>query len=132
MQQRTSSVHNIKLNGLTYSSIVNIGDATYARTNAKGIAVQKEGAVFSGDDDVQFEDYSLFDRNANVPAQKSPVQKRTHQHEETIHVGDINVTGVSQASIFQVGSIHEVTGEARIKHFRQYLHGSIHTNQADS
>ncbi|TRM11873.1 spore germination protein GerPE [Lentibacillus cibarius] len=132
MQQRTSSVRNIKLNGLTYSGIFNIGDAVYASTKAKGIAVQKEGAVFSGDDGVQFENYSLFDMETNLPEQQQPVQKTTLQHKETIHVGDINLLGVSQAAIFQVGSIREVTSEARIKHFRRLMDDNTHTNQADS
>ncbi len=81
MQQRTSSVDNIKVNGLTYSGIFNIGDTTYAWTKAKGIAVQKEGAIFTDEDGVEFESYSLFHMETNWPHQKSSVQK-THSTTE--------------------------------------------------
>lgn len=123
MEKRTASVGYIKVHGITFSAIFNIGDSVNAQPKSRGIAVQKEGATFVDDEGMQFNDYSLFYREANWPAGSGTkfVQKSTTNHTGMIKVGNIAILGVSQASILQIGSLDEVYAEARIKHFRQYL-----------
>ncbi|RYG72613.1 spore germination protein GerPE [Lentibacillus lipolyticus] len=132
MQKRTSSVNHVKLNGLTFSGTFTIGDTQQANPKARGIAMQKEGATFQNDDGIYFDNYSLFHRQANWPENGVSVQKNTFHHADTIQVNNINIIGVTQAAIFQIGSLEQVRGEARIKHFRRYLDGSAHTNLPDS
>ncbi|MFD1361022.1 spore germination protein GerPE [Lentibacillus salinarum] len=121
MQKRTAAVDKINLNSLTYSAIFNIGDTTDARPRSKGIAVQKEGASFHEDDGIYFKEYALFNREANRPTTTATVQKHNFHHRDSIQVDNVNIIGVSQTAIFQVGSIDKVDSEARIKHIRQYL-----------
>lgn len=123
MEKRTVHTEKIRLNGLTYSAIFNIGDTKLARPRSKGIAVQKEGASFQEDHGADFNEYELFQQKANWPPPGPPVQKKTIQHRGTIQVNRLNIIGVTQSAIFQVGSINQVDSEARLKHTRKYLSG---------
>ncbi len=123
MQKRTASVNHILVHGITFSGIFNIGDSEYAQPKSRGIAIQKEGAIFVDEEGLDFKDFSLFHREANWPAVDDSiiVRKKTINHTDKIQVGNISALGVSQASILQIGSIEKICAEARIKHFRQYL-----------
>ncbi|MBP1947289.1 spore germination protein GerPE [Virgibacillus litoralis] len=120
MQKRTASVRHIRVHGLTYSGIFNIGDTLNARPKSRGIAIQKEGATFVGDEGLHFNKFSLFQRDANWPTNATGVQKNTLNHSNVIKVGNISILGVSQSSILHIGNLNELSAEARVKHFRQY------------
>ncbi|HLS09670.1 spore germination protein GerPE [Lentibacillus sp.] len=121
VKKRTALTEKISLNGLTYSAVFNIGDTKMSNPQSRGIAVQKEGASFQGDDGVFFDKYELFHQKANWPKPAVSMHKNTCHHNDTIRVNRVDMTGVSQAGVFQVGSIDQVFSEARIKHMRKYL-----------
>ncbi|WP_164669534.1 spore germination protein GerPE [Virgibacillus doumboii] len=121
MEKRTASVNRVRIHGVTFSAVFNIGDTKFARPKSRGIAVQKEGASFVEDDDINFEEYALFDEKANWPNTRDTVLKKTFHHSDTLQVDNVDIIGVSQAAIFHIGSIDDVRSEARLKHFRLYL-----------
>lgn len=119
MHKRMAGVNHIRVNSVSFSSIFSIGDTINTNQKSKGIAVQKEGAVFTKENDLNFCDYPIFKREANWPKQKNQTISKTTKHNEEIHVKNTAVTGISTSSIFQVGSIDKIAAESRIKHFRK-------------
>ncbi|GGB39598.1 hypothetical protein GCM10011409_16390 [Lentibacillus populi] len=118
MEKRTACVKNVEGASVAFSSILAIGDTEFSRPISRVIAVQKEGAVFTPKDDVPFTNYDLFTRPAKWLNKSSNVKQRIYHHEPSIHVQQAQFIGVDTSSIFQIGSIHKLSAEARIKHFR--------------
>lgn len=119
MQKRTAEVINIRVNSVTFSSIFGIGDTVSTNQKSKGIAVQKEGAIFTKEESLRFHDYPIFKREANWLKQKRNAAIEISKHKDAIHVQNSQVIGVSSSSVFQVGSIDKITADSRIKHFRK-------------
>ena len=123
---RTTKVNLFRVNSVSFSSILEIGDATHCRPKTNIIAVQKEGGVES-DEGYEFDNYSLFRRPKTPFPQKPNVQKKTYNHKKTLHVDAINITGVTSSAVVQLGNLKNVLSEARIKHIR-----ILEDEQADS
>ncbi|PAV29241.1 hypothetical protein CIL05_12660 [Virgibacillus profundi] len=119
MEKRTAEISNIRTISISYSSIFTIGDTVTTTQKSRGIAVQQEGATFTKEDNLHFRDYPIFNREANWLKPKYSVHTNTIHHAESIHVQNVSLIGVSSSSVFQVGSINNITGDARIKHFRK-------------
>ena len=114
---RTTKVNLFRVNSVSFSSILEIGDATYCYPKTNIIAVQKEGGVES-DEGFEFDKYSLFKRSTPPYPPKPNVQKRTYNHKKSLHVDAINITGVTSSAVVQLGNVKNVRSEARIKHIR--------------
>lgn len=119
MQKRTVVVNSIRIISVNFSSVFSLGDTKIARPTSKGIALQQREAVFAQEGGVFFEDYPLFKRRPDWPKQKTKISTGTTHHANTISVNHVAITGVSQASIAQAGSIGKIKADARIKHFRR-------------
>lgn len=120
MHKRTAAVENIDAISIEFSSIFNIGDTVSTDQHSRGIALQKEGAVFTKQDNLNFADYPIFKRKANLPEKNYPVTTfTTTHHGNTINVQQVSLIGLSQSAVFQVGSINKISAEARVKHFRK-------------
>src|SRR5699024_1835388 len=119
-EKRIASAGYVSLGGLTFSGIFNIGDTKHIQSTSKGIALQKEGARFKAENNINFNDYSLFNREMNLPEIVTPVQKETIHHSDTISVNNIDIIGISEAALFQIGNLEKAYSESRIKHFRRY------------
>lgn len=119
MQKRTAEVMNIHVNSVTFSSIFGIGDTVSTNQKSNGIAVQKEGAIFTKEENLHFQDYPIFKREANWLKQKSNTAIEITKHKDAIYVQNSQVIGVSSSSVFQVGCIDKITADSRIKHFRK-------------
>ncbi|WP_186579081.1 spore germination protein GerPE [Aquibacillus kalidii] len=117
MNKRTTYVKNVRLTTLSYSSGLEIGDTHQATPNSKVIAVQKEGG-FHTDEGYEFNQFPIFDLEADKPIFISNIKQQHHMHNPTIQVDHIDITGVSTSSIVQIGNLDIVNSEARIKHIR--------------
>lgn len=117
--KRTSVVEQLKSRSVTNSSTIQIGDTEKANPMSRIIALQKEGTTFQGD--LPFEDYSIFNRQANLPQSTSHVKKATFHHAPTIHVQHVAVSATSTSSILHVGNLNHIEADARVKHFRILL-----------
>ncbi|MFP3720269.1 spore germination protein GerPE [Niallia circulans] len=118
MLQRTSVVDLITINTVSFSSIVEIGDATYHQSASRALAVQRQKEFFYGSE-TEYEDYSVF----TEPIPLLPIIENVTCHFENrkpiIKVNHINIIGISSASLLQVGNCRHLYAEARIKHIRQ-------------
>ena len=118
MLQRTSVVDLINVSTVSFSSIVEIGDATYHQAFSRAIAVQRQKNLFYGSEGA-FEDYPVF----TEPIPLIPIIENVACHVENlkpiIKVHHINITGISSSSLLQIGNCRHMYTEARIKHIRQ-------------
>jgi len=118
MLQRTSVVDKLSVNVVSFSSTVEIGDVTYYQALSRALAVQRQRELFYGTEG-HFKNYSVFSEPIVLP----PITERVESHFENlkpiIKVQHINITGVSSASLLQVGNCRHLYSEARIKHIRQ-------------
>lgn len=118
MLQRTSVVDLINVNTVSFSSIVEIGDATYHQAVSRALAVQRQRELFYGSEGA-YEDYDVF----REPIPLIPIIENVACHFENIKpiikVHHINITGISSSSLLQIGNCRHIYTEARIKHVRQ-------------
>lgn len=121
MAIRIASVNQIRVNSVSFSGILSIGDTETTKQVSRGIALQKEGAYFTRKDQLFFEDYSLFKMEPDLPMLKSPVQMKTYQHNKEIHVQRVDVVGVTTSSVMQIGSLRHIEATAWLKHFRKLI-----------
>ncbi|WP_407271675.1 spore germination protein GerPE [Radiobacillus sp. PE A8.2] len=118
MNKRTAQLGAMKITSVTISSCCEIGDLNYFTPRSNAIAVQKQDTTFS-DEGYEFEDYSIFQRQAARHIQPPlPVTQKTFHHVPRINVESVAILGVSTSSIMQVGGINEIDAEARVKHIR--------------
>ncbi|WP_400246403.1 spore germination protein GerPE [Niallia sp. JL1B1071] len=118
MLQRTSVVDLIKVSTVSFSSIVEIGDATYFQAISRALAVQRQKELFYGNEGA-YEDYAVF----KEPIPLIPITENVECHFENmkpiIKVHHINITGISSCSLLQIGNCRHMYAETRIKHIRQ-------------
>ena len=119
MFQRTSVVDSINISTVSFSSIVELGDATYHQALSRAIAVQRQKELFYGSES-DYKDYDVF----KEPIPLIPIMENVECHFENlkpiIKVHNINITGISSASLLQIGNCRHIYTEARIKHIRQF------------
>lgn len=117
MNKRTVKTGKVRVNSLTYSSIFDIGDANTFKPETKALAVQREEGVPS-DEGFEFENYDIFEQELPTPPEMALVNQQTYQHNPNITVKNVDITGISTSSLFQIGSIKTIDTMARIKHIR--------------
>lgn len=105
------------------SSIYTIGDTHEVLPRNRVIAVQKEGPPLQ--EDINFEDFPLFQRRANFPSFRPNVRKKTVHHDPNIYVQQSAIIAVNTSSILHIGNLNHLSAESRIKHFRLLL-GAYH------
>ena len=118
MLQRTSVVELLNVNVVSFSSIIEIGDATYHQALSRALAVQRQKELFYGTEG-PYENYPVFVEPIPLPAITENVESHFENLKPIIKVNHINITGVSSASLLQIGNCRHLYAEARIKHIRQ-------------
>ena len=118
MLQRISVVDNIIVKSVLFSSTIEIGDAGRIYGNSRALAVQREAEIFF-DEEGDFSQYKVFSEPIFLPPIEENITVFPHQLDPVIRVGTIEVTGLSAASIIQVGSTPAIAMESRIMHIRQ-------------
>ncbi|WML32114.1 spore germination protein GerPE [Neobacillus sp. OS1-32] len=120
MLGRTSVVDKAKVFIVSYSSIFQIGDSHYIYKLSRALAVQREAEIFLGDEG-NFAAFQTFTRPISPPPIDESISIAHHHLSPIIKVNNINIIGISSASMLNIGNSHHVAMEARIKHIRQLL-----------
>jgi spore germination protein PE len=107
------------------SSIVFIGDNLVIDAYLKAIAVQREVANFEDEEEGNFADYRVFSQSIPEPDPEPEIEFAVDNRESFIQVGRMNVVSMADSAVVQIGSTRLVSGEARIKQFRQLLSGEV-------
>lgn len=117
---RTSIVNNIIVAAVSAASTFIVGDAVRITSSTKALAVQRQVAVFF-EAEGEFTDYDIFTAEIPRPVVHSKVCMQVIQDSPFIKVNSIDVIGVSEASALQIGATRNISLEARLKHFRQFV-----------
>ncbi|MCM3676519.1 MULTISPECIES: spore germination protein GerPE [Peribacillus] len=118
MFSRISKVKSLLSDTVSFSSTLQIGDASYIDGNALAIAVQKKSETFDSVD-VHFEDYDIFKKPLYIPRLNEFVISRFSNPNPFIRVGNINIIGISSSSVVAVGNVGHARMESRVKHIRE-------------
>ncbi|CAM3657475.1 spore germination protein GerPE [Mesobacillus zeae] len=117
---RTSAVENIRVSSLIFSSVLEIGDTTLIEGCSRVLAVQREGETFFGNEG-DFLSFKVFTEPIPLAALTEKAAFSKNDLCSFIHVGAINVIGISTSSVMQIGNAGSIQMEARVKHIRQLL-----------
>ncbi|WP_445486604.1 spore germination protein GerPE [Niallia sp. 03133] len=115
--QRTSVVDKISLNILSFSSFLEIGDASYFQAFSRALAVQRQKNIFYGSEG-SFH-YPVFSEPIPLPPIQEEIICQFENVKPIIKVNYINIIAVSASSLLQVGNCSHLQAETRIKHIRQ-------------
>jgi spore germination protein PE len=118
--KRITIIDDVKILSVTLSSIVQFGDNRTIEAESKALAVQREAEVFYGDEG-NFDAFAIFQQDIEELPYECNVQMNIQNLNPVIHVGSVEILGISSSSVFQAGSNHEIDTDARVKHIRQLL-----------
>jgi hypothetical protein len=116
---RRSVVSDIKLNVVSFGSVVQFGDNDRTELRTRIIAIQRAVANFPGDL-ARLASYPLF--FLPLPQFKSNANLTMSRVSDCpdIEVGSIHSIGVAQASCLRIGTGRELRAETRIVNIRNY------------
>jgi spore germination protein PE len=120
MLQRTSCVDSIRVNIVSFASILQIGDSCLINGLSRALAVQREAEIFYGYEG-SFSAYPVFSEPIPFQPIYEPFSFFPHNENPLIKVKKIEIIGISSSSVLHVGNSRNVSMEARIKHIRQLL-----------
>lgn len=118
MFTRISKVKSLSAKTLTFASNMQIGDCSYIDGSARALAVQKKSESFT-EPETEFSDYEFFTRPFYIPRLTEPIMSHFSNPNPFIHVGNIDIIGISSSSIVGVGNVGHIRMESRVKHIRQ-------------
>jgi spore germination protein PE len=119
MTARMSSVKDIQLISVSDASLIHIGDSVGVTPRARGLAVQREVAVFKKDEG-DFSD-PLFSEPLPKPLLTENVHMTRFNESPFINVNRLHIMSAGNAVVIQIGSNQFIDTQARIKHFRQFF-----------
>jgi spore germination protein PE len=125
--KRLSIVGTIKINGMLFSSLLQIGDNAIIEAQSRVFAVQRETARFWGREG-RFDMYPIFTRPVPRPPEWDEVAMSVDNLGSFIQVGHVRILSLSTSAIMQVGSNRVIQAESRVKNIRQFttpLQGNI-------
>ncbi|MFT8321819.1 MAG: spore germination protein GerPE [Bacillus sp. (in: firmicutes)] len=127
MLQRTSVVDRLKVSTLSFSSFLEIGDASYFQAFSRALAVQRQKKLFYGIEG-SFNDYPVFFEPIPLPPIQENIVCQFENVRPIIKVNNIYIIGVSASSLFQIGNCSHLYAETRIKHIRQVSNPQAKSN----
>jgi spore germination protein PE len=120
MLLRTTFVDKIHVEGVSFSSILQIGDSCIINGLSRALAVQRETEIYFGDEG-SFSAYPVFSESIPFQPINETVTLIFHNPQPLIKVDNIDITAISSSSILHVGNSKHISMEARLKHIRQLL-----------
>lgn len=120
MFQRTACVDTIKVDSVSFSSILQIGDSQQIQALSRAIAVQREAEIFFGNEG-SFAAYSIFSEQIPYLPADENISSSTQNLNPMLKVRNIEIMGVSSSSVVHLGNSSHISMEARVKHIRQLL-----------
>jgi spore germination protein PE len=119
-EARISEVTNIKLQSVNSSSVLQVGDSYKLKPFSRAIAVQREGALFLGEEG-DFSKYEIFNMKLPIPYAEESVTTNFINECPAIVTENVYILSLAASSIFHIGSTKIIESEARVKHFRQLI-----------
>ncbi|WP_453990536.1 spore germination protein GerPE [Bacillus nitroreducens] len=118
--KRISVVDFIKVNSLSFSSILEIGDSMKIKPISSALAVQREVPLFFTNEG-DFSQFPIFSRDLPKVEVTESINMRIFNQNPIIKVNSIRIDGVSSAGVMQIGSTETIHTESKVKHIRKLL-----------
>lgn len=118
--KRISVVDFIKVNSLSFSSILEIGDSMKIKPISSALAVQREVPLFFTNEG-DFSQFPIFSRDLPKVEVTETINMRIFNQNPIIKVNSIRIDGVSSAGVMQIGSTETIHTESKVKHIRKLL-----------
>ncbi|OEH91672.1 spore germination protein GerPE [Bacillus solimangrovi] len=115
---RVSHVGKIDLNALSFTSTFEIGDSCQIFAFSRVFAVQRQEQIFYSEEG-NFSEFPIFNRLLPHLVTTEPIVMRRNNISKKICVNNLDILGVSTASILHIGSTRCIINESRVKHIRQ-------------
>jgi spore germination protein PE len=130
IRKRISNVENVKIQTVNSSGVFQVGDSLTITPSSKALAVQREGAVFLGDEG-NFDLYPLFSFPfpplENEKNNCEDIEMTFINKQPNISTNNVYILSLAASGVFQIGSTKKIECETRVKHFRQLYNQSEHS-----
>lgn len=120
MNSRITYVNKFDVITFSSSSVIEIGDSEKLAPKANVIAIQREKAIFFGDE-FAFEDYPIYREENPQPVVYEQLAITTENISPYIHVENIRIRALAASSTAHLGSTETIVSEARVKNIRHLL-----------
>ncbi|QDM42648.1 spore germination protein GerPE [Paenibacillus thiaminolyticus] len=115
---RISCVQMLRVDSISLSSILLVGDALRVKSNSKDLIIQSKAPFYLGPDR-DFSEFPIFAKE--IPETKAPVhiQMNVRNESKCIKVREIDVNSAADSSVIQIGSTCSLACESRIKNIKE-------------
>jgi spore germination protein PE len=117
---RLSIVGYVYVDSIGSSSVMQVGDNVTTALETKVFAVQREVPIYYGNEG-SFKAYPFYQRPIPVPQLPEPFTMCVDNLGSFIRVRGIQVLGVSNTSVLQIGSNRIIGSESKVKNIRQFV-----------
>lgn len=122
MTARSSKVGYVRLISAQLGSILQAGDCFAVSPRSQVFAVQRQVSEYEGNEG-NLKEFRIFSQNIPEPVIDEEYSVTTTNRNKEIAVGSLQITGLSAASVIQIGSNRVVDTENRTINIRQLLKG---------
>lgn len=120
MLQRLSKVDFLNVLVASFSSVIQVGDSRKLQAFSRALAVQREAEIFYGNEG-NFPSFNISSRPIMFQPITEDISFTAHNSIPIIKVKNIEIIGMSNASVIHVGNSNNVSMESRVKHIRMEL-----------
>lgn len=118
MWQRTSRVENVSVKLITFSGVVQFGEAKYIDSTRYTFALQREQELFFGNE-APLELFQSFYEEPEFEPIYEDIRMTFYHKNPCIQVNNICLTAVSNNGILHIGNGNCINVEAKTLHIRQ-------------
>lgn len=118
MWQRSSCIELISVKLLTFTGVVQLGEAKYIDAHRITLAVQREQELFFGNEAPLELFQNLFEEPEFEPIYED-IRITFHHRNPCIHVKQICLSAVSNSGLLHIGNGDSINLESRTLHIRQ-------------
>ncbi|WP_108670108.1 spore germination protein GerPE [Peribacillus acanthi] len=115
MLTRSSKVERLTVKLVSFSSTLQLGDVSFIDGASTALAVQREAEQYIG---LEGEVITFTNPPPILPITEKLIMTKINKN-PIIQVGQIDVLGVSSASVLGVGNVGDVRMQVRVRHIRQ-------------
>jgi spore germination protein PE len=120
MLGRTVSIGNIRVNSLSQSAIVQIGDSKHLTPTTRVIAVQQKSSNFSNQVRLEFEDFEIFKLKNELEIIDENIYFNTFHQYPCLSVDRIVINGIVASGVFHAGNTECIVTDSRVHHIRDF------------
>lgn len=116
--QRNSFVDTLRVKTVIFGSNVIVGDSERIQMSATVLAIQRQQELYYGFE-APFQTFPIFSLAVPIPPVTEQIRFQVYHENPVIKVSNVDIIGMSNSTVMQVGSTKSIALEARVHHTRQ-------------